>query len=137
MKDAKQYYKELGKLVYAVAAADGSVQDEETETLHSFVVKELAAYEPRNDSSGMNYAFYTDFEFENTSEKQAGIEECVESYTRFVQDNFERGDEPLLRRSMHLLEQIAKAYLKQKEKLIISLVKRSLNRVSARLSSQT
>jgi len=64
MKNIKQYYKELGKLVYAVAAADGAIQPEEKEKLHQFVLKEIAYHEHTVDSSGMNQALYVDFEFE-------------------------------------------------------------------------
>jgi hypothetical protein len=137
MKDIKQYYKELGKLVYTVAIADGNIQKEEVDTLHSYVAKELAKHEPNNDSSGMNYAFYTDFEFESTSEKQADIESCVDSYTKFIQKNYERGDELLIQRSMKLLEHVAKAYLKQKEKQIISLVRSYINRLPGQILNPT
>lgn len=129
MKDIKQYYKELGKLVYAVAVADGSIQQEEIDTLHSCVARELAQHEAHNDSSGMNYAFYTDFEFEEIAEKKADVEDCIESYIRFIQANFEHGDEPLIHRSMKLLEHVARAYLKQNEKQIITLVRSRLNRL--------
>jgi hypothetical protein len=130
MQDPKQYYKELGKLVYAVAVADGSIQDEEIRTLHQFVMKELASYEPKNDSSGMNYAFYTDFEFQATTEQKPNVEDCISSYTRFVENHFEKGDEALIRRSMKLLEAVAKAYFKQNEKQIISSVKVKLDQIS-------
>ena len=33
MKNVKQYYKELGKLVYAVAISDGCIQKEEVERI--------------------------------------------------------------------------------------------------------
>ena len=39
MKNIKQYYKELGKMVYAVAITDGVINQEERDALHSFVQK--------------------------------------------------------------------------------------------------
>lgn len=69
MKNLKQYYKEFGKMVYAVAMADGVITPEEKEILHSSVLKYLAAYEESEDSSNMNTAFYVDFEFDQSAKE--------------------------------------------------------------------
>ena len=59
MKNVKQYYKELAKLVYAIAVADGIVQEEEKYNLHQFVLKELAHHERSHDSSGTRLSMWT------------------------------------------------------------------------------
>ncbi|HWY11385.1 MAG TPA: hypothetical protein VN026_08675 [Bacteroidia bacterium] len=123
MKNVKQYYKELGKLVYAVAIADGEIQAEERDKLHQFVLKELADKEKTNDSSGMNQAFYVDFEFNVAEEKHVPINDAIKSYARFVHANYETKDEALIKSSVKLLEAVASAYSKQKEKEIINSVK--------------
>lgn len=130
MKNLKQYYKELGKMVYAVAIADGTINEEEQEVLHKFVQKELATHESTMDSSGMNEAFYVDFEFEDSVEKHLDIHSSILSYTKFIQNNFEPGDENLIKRSVKLLEVVASAYTRQKEKELVQQIKNKINEIS-------
>lgn len=127
MKNLKQYYKELGKLVYAVAAADGTIQQEERDILREMVVKELAAREKNVDSSGMNKAFYVDFEFDALEETQPALPALIQSFNHFVQRNAEPQDKDLLERSVRLLEKVAYAYTHQKEKDILDVVKEQLH----------
>ncbi|MBK7666860.1 MAG: hypothetical protein IPJ32_05590 [Sphingobacteriaceae bacterium] len=137
MKNIKQYYKELGKLVYAVAAADGVIQAEEREQLHRFVLKEMASHEQSVDSSGMNQAFYVDFEFDATEEKHPSGEEVIKSYTRFVHGNYEPNDGPLIANSLKLLEAVALAYTKKNEKTIIENVRHEMSEISKNILSTT
>lgn len=137
MKNIKQYYKELGKLVYAVAAADGVIQPEEREQLHQFVLKEMASHEASVDSSGMNQAFYVDFEFDATEEKHPSSEVVIKSYARFVHNNFESNDSELISNSLKLLEAVALAYTKKNEKNIIENVRHEMSEISKNIISET
>jgi hypothetical protein len=119
MKNVKQYYKELGKLVYAVAIADGIVQPEERENLHQFVLKELAANERTYDSSGMNKAFYVDFEFDESEKNHLNLNGTLLRFSKFINENIEPEDKSLIQRSTTLLEVVANAYSKKKEKSIV------------------
>ncbi|HWY37428.1 MAG TPA: hypothetical protein VNY73_02645 [Bacteroidia bacterium] len=129
MNNIKQYYKELGKLVYAIAIVDGSIQPEEVKVLHDFVGKELADHEPTSDSSGMNKAFYVDFEFDTSVEEHLNSREAITSYIRFVHSNYEPTDKALIQRSVKLLEKVAFAYNKQNEKNIIEQVKDEISEI--------
>jgi len=131
MRNVKQYYKELGRVVYAIATVDGFVQDEEKDKLHSFVATKLAPNEPTHDSSGMNQAFYVDFEFEENIEKHPDMSGAVKSYKDFIEQNAEAGDEALLQRSVRLIEAVIFAYSKRKEKLMLDQVKNITSHVSA------
>jgi hypothetical protein len=122
MKNVKQYYKELGKLVYAVAMVDGKVQEEERDRLHSFVLKKLAINEHESDSSGMNKAFYVDFEFEDLENNNVDANGAIRSFSKFVHENYEKGDEKLLSRSIKLLKEVSLAFTDRKEKDIIERV---------------
>jgi hypothetical protein len=130
MKNIKQYYKELGKLVYAVAVADGTIQTEERDKLHQFVLKELAAHESSVDSSGMNQAFYVDFEFDETEEKHPDGNSVIASYNKFVHNNYEANDGELIDNSLKLLEAVASAYSKRNEKNIIDVIRHEMNEIS-------
>lgn len=137
MKNVKQYYKELGKLVYAVAVADGVIQDEERDKLHEFVLKELSFKETTTDSSGMNQAFYVDFEFDEAEHKHLPINEAIKSFSRFVHANYESKDTGLINNSVKLLETVAEAYSKKKEKDIIENVKHEMNEISKDIFSDS
>ncbi|MBL7930550.1 MAG: hypothetical protein JNL60_01525 [Bacteroidia bacterium] len=123
MKNVKQYYKELGRLLYAIAIADGAVQAEEADELHSFVMKELAHYEKTYDSSGMNQAFYVDFEFEENVKSHGPLDNAVAVFKSFIEHNAEKGDQALIERSISLMETVAYAYSKKNEKNILEQVK--------------
>ncbi|MGZ3904624.1 MAG: hypothetical protein ACXVC6_13065 [Bacteroidia bacterium] len=130
MKNLKQYYKELGKMVYAVANADGQIKPEETAALQDFVLKDLATREKVTDSSGMNEAFYVDFEFERSIEIKLDTKKAVQSYTKFIHNNFEVGDENLIRHSLNLLEIVAAAYSRGAEKQVVLDLKMEINEIS-------
>ena len=119
MKNVKRYYKELGKLVYAVAIADGAIQNEERQKLHQFVLKELATHEHTYDSSGMNQAFYVDFEFDESEKAKISLNGTLHTFSKFIQENFEPKDTQLIERSILLLKAVAEAYSKKKERNII------------------
>ena len=130
MKNIKQYYKELGKMVYAVAMADGVIKSEEIETLHQFVLKDLAMHEVHIDSSMMNEAFYVDFEFENSIKTNLDTNTAIKSYAKFIHNNFETGDEGLIQRSVKLLETVAGAYSRSKEKEVVLQIKGEISEIS-------
>jgi len=130
MKNVKQYYKELGKIIYSIAIADGIIQIEEREKLREMVIKELAQNERSHDSSGMNQAFYVDFEFAENSTEKPYQEAAVERFTDFIDSNLESHDEALISISLKLMESVANACSKTpesktKEKEIIRRIKNS------------
>ncbi len=131
MKNVKQYYKELGKLLYAIAMADGAVQAEEMDELHSFVMKELAHNERTYDSSGMNQAFYVDFEFDDNVKQHKPLNGAVAEFKKFIEENSEKGDEELIDRSLRLMEAVAFAYSKTREKIILEQVKNMAEHLTA------
>lgn len=129
MKNLKQYYKELGKMVYAVAIADGVITPAEKETLHNLVLKILAGRETTEDSSHMNQAFYVDFEFDENEERHTDPEQCMRSYVKFVHGNFENGDEELLHNSLGVIEKVALACSREKEKELVKELKSEIKEV--------
>jgi hypothetical protein len=130
MKNIKQYYKELGKMVYAIAAVDGVIKTEEAEALHIFVQKDLATNEAHLDSSGMNEAFYVDFEFEDSTKTKPDINATLKSYAKFIHNNYEQADANLINRSVKLLHTVADAYNREKENEVVMQIKSEINEIS-------
>lgn len=129
MKNIKQYYKELGKAVYAVAIADGVITPEERETLHHFVLKNLVSHETGEDSSHMNEAFYVDFEFDAAASGHTNAKEAIKSYVRFLHANTEAGDQGLIDRSVDVLEKVATTYSRSGERALLQEIQSEIKEV--------
>jgi|LakMenEpi03Aug12_release.lakeMendotaPanAssembly.Ray.scaffolds.fasta_scaffold02793_38 hypothetical protein len=108
----KQFYKELGHLLYAVAYSDGKVRKKEVNALREFVLKELAPFEPSKDSSGMNQAFYTQFEFDDIVNKNEEATIVFSSFMDYLQKNISRINEHLKSSMIEAVEKVAQAYKK-------------------------
>lgn len=134
MKNIKQYYKHLGRVAYIIAAADGVVQYEEKSKLKEVVLKELAANENSFDSSGMNHAFYVDFEFDDSIENPTLLKQELSDFNNFIEHHCEPGDEALLQRSVAALETVANAYTKKKEFDIIEVVKYKIQEINSTIN---
>lgn len=106
----KQFYKELGRLLYAVAISDGKLHKKEADALLEFVLKELAPFEPDSDSSGMNKAFYTQFEFEDIADKRTPASEVFVSFTQYLKNNAPLINEQLKNLIIKAVEKVTNAY---------------------------
>lgn len=108
----KQFYKELGHLLYAIAYSDGKVRKKEVDALREFVLKELAPFEPSKDSSGMNQAFYTQFEFEDVANKNNSASIVFLSFVEYLKKNAVQMNDHLKTSIVKTVEKVAQAYKK-------------------------
>lgn len=108
----KQFYKEFGHLLYAIASSDGKVHKKEVNALREFVLKELAPFEPTSDSSGMNQAFYTQFEFEDLADKHISASEVFMSFMQYLKNNAPLINKQLKSSIIKAVEKVAHAYKK-------------------------
>lgn len=106
----KQFYSELGKLLYAVADIDKVITPEEKKALQDIVTNELAPIEPRRDEFGTDLAFYTEAEFDFLDEQIADARSCFESFVDFVEEH-RTGIHPAMKPVLlRLAGEIASAY---------------------------
>lgn len=82
--EAQLFYKELGRLLYAIAAADGSISDQEVAALKRIVKEELVPQEASTDHFGTDQAYITEFEFEVLADRAATSEEAFDSFTTYM-----------------------------------------------------
>lgn len=108
----KQFYKELGHLLYAIAYSDGKIRKKEVEAIREFVLKQLAPFEPSSDSSGMNQAFYTQFEFEDIADKNEDATIVFSSFMGYLKKNASYINEHLKSSMIQAVEKVAQAYKK-------------------------
>lgn len=83
----RSYYKELGKLLYAVAKADGKINSHEVKELKKIIKSELVPAEKETDKFGTDTAFYTEFEFEAYEEMDIDADLAYDSFISFVKEH--------------------------------------------------
>ena len=82
--EAQLFYKELGRLLYAIAAADGVVSEKEVATLKRIVSEELVPLEASTDHFGSDQAFITEFEFDVLADRSASSEGAFDSFIAYM-----------------------------------------------------
>lgn len=118
----REFYKELGNLLYAIAKADGKISKKEFEELKLLVRKELAAFNGTIDEFGSDLAFFTEFEFEFEDERVESPADAYLSFITFVKANEERVDGKLRHLALRMAEKIAEAF-KGKNKSELMMIK--------------
>jgi uncharacterized tellurite resistance protein B-like protein len=82
--EAQLFYKELGRLLYAIAAADGKVSDKEVRTLKRIVSEQLVPQEVATDHFGTDQAYVTEFEFEVLADREASVQGAFDSFIAYM-----------------------------------------------------
>ena len=132
----REFYSELGKLLYAVANIDGAITSEEKEKLHEIVRKELVPEETHLDNYGTDTAYYTEIEFDFLDENISDSETAFESFLGFVEMNEKAFDEKLISVCLNVTGELAAAYhrVNKKERKLIGKLKRKLENLHSAVS---
>jgi hypothetical protein len=127
----KQFYKELGKLLYAIASADNKVRKQEVLKLQEIVTKNFAPYEEVSDSSGMNLAYYASFEFDECAKNKMSVKDAFESFLKFVDMNVLEIDPLVIEKSIKATKAVAGAFrnVNKKENEIIQHIEEELTKL--------
>lgn len=83
----KQFYSELGKLLYAIADVDGMISKKEKSTILDLVKKELVPNEINKDEFGTDAAYYTEIEFEFLEDTIPEPQAAFESFVNFIENH--------------------------------------------------
>ncbi|MBN2747699.1 MAG: hypothetical protein JXR34_13315 [Bacteroidales bacterium] len=107
--DYKEFYVELGKLLYAVAKADGEVQDEELYSIYQMVISDLsdALLFDRDDEVD---AYYTEFEFEALIDKNADMHVALKSFMTYFDANQQNFTSQMRATTLKAVEAVAMAF---------------------------
>ena len=129
--DFKKFYVNLGKLVYAIAMADGSVQQEEIEKFRNDLNNLLLPLHSGVDELGMDSAFYTEFEFETLMDNKVSMKEAFDSFIKYIDENKDDFTDELKEVCMKIVEDVAKAYegIVEEEKVLIDTLKAKLDSI--------
>lgn len=134
----KEFYSELGKLLYAVSDIDGAISEAEKKKLQDVVKNELVPAESHIDDFGTNAGFYSEMEFDFLDEEIGDAEAAFESFIDFVEEHHTAFDERMRKVSLHLMKELAQAYYgtNKKEKELIQKAKKILNEIDVKKSTK-
>ena len=118
------FYKELGKLLYAMALADNSISKEEKEVITKQIAERLLHKEVDTDQFGSNEAWITQFSFDTTEEAGESADETFEEFLTFIKQYRNELTEQEIEICYRLSEHVANAYRhvnKKESKMLSSL----------------
>jgi len=125
MKNYKEYYKQMGNLLYSIAAIDGSIAEKEWKELRRMVKEELVPQEKHHDEFGTDAAFAVEFQFDILEGNEFGSVEAFEEVQEYLKHNA-----PLLpaedkERLLHGATQVAASFrsINKAEKVILGKLK--------------
>jgi hypothetical protein len=87
MLNSRRFYKELGNLFYAIAAADKKIRPEERKILHEEILFAWQHHDHSMDRFGSDRAFLIEFEFETMEDEFETAENAFLSFVRFFKEN--------------------------------------------------
>jgi uncharacterized tellurite resistance protein B-like protein len=126
--DYRMFYSELGKLLYAVADADGIVSPQEKKNMFELVQTRLMHKEIHTDEFGTNDAWYAAFEFEVADEQMMSAADAFLSFTEYIEENKNKLDEDTRQLCLILADKLAESYrhTNKKENLLIQRLREVL-----------
>ena len=127
----KQFYIELGRLLYAIAKSDGAIQKEEIEEFYKILREEVLSFESSTDEFGTDRAFYTEFEFESLMDKNAGMNQTFLSFIKFMRKNKAHVTEDIKQLCTNAVERVAESYqgIVHEEQFFIDKLKQELDKI--------
>jgi len=87
MKNYQEYYKQMGNLLYSVAAIDGSIAIKEWIELRRLVKEELVPQEKHNDEFGTDAAFAVEFQFDILEGNDVASAEAFDEVHEYLRHN--------------------------------------------------
>jgi|ERR1019366_4563009 hypothetical protein len=127
----REFYSEIGKLLYAVADIDGVITQQEKKKLQDIVKNELVPIEHHTDAVGTDAAYYTEIEFDFLDEQIADAETAFESFIDFIEEHHTAFDEKMKKVCLHIAKELAAAYrgTNKKETLLLKKLKQKLETI--------
>lgn len=127
----KKFYAEVGKLLYAIASADGKVDEKEYKMLRNMVRNKLVPMESDMDVFGTDAAYYAEIEFDFLNEQMADPEPAFNSFIDYVEAYHQSFDSHLKEVCFRLSKEIAHAYygINKKESSMLKVLKKEMDKL--------
>ena len=127
----KKFYAEVGKLLYAIAIADGVVDEKEYRLLRNIVRNKLVPMEQSTDAFGTDAAYFAEMEFDVLYDQAAEAEPAFNSFIDFVEAHHKSFDKHLKDVCLQISREIAHAYygINKKESSMLKTLKKEMQKV--------
>ncbi|HYM93772.1 MAG TPA: hypothetical protein VET23_06515 [Chitinophagaceae bacterium] len=112
MSETRRFYKELGNLFYAIAAADKRIGSQEKKKLDDEVQFAWRHYDHSADRFGTDRAFLIEFEFEAMEDEMVSAEDAYQSFEYYFEENKNQIDEQTRKRIFNSARHIAESVRK-------------------------
>lgn len=123
MKTSRRFYKELGNLFYAIAAADKKISEKERKALDEEVQFAWKHYDHSMDRFGSDRAYLIEFEFETMEDNDEPAESAFRSFQDFFNEYAEEFDAPTRHRIFNSARHIAEGMRKINQEELVYLVR--------------
>ncbi|HOY95776.1 MAG TPA: TerB family tellurite resistance protein [Catalimonadaceae bacterium] len=110
MKNYQEFYKQMGNLLYSIAAIDGKIAPKELKELRRMVREELVPQEKHNDEFGTDAAFAVEFQFDVLEGSDAPSSDAWDEAKEYLKHNSALLPEKDRNLLMHGAEHVAAAF---------------------------
>lgn len=127
------FYKELGKLLYAIAAVDNNISAAERKSIGKEITERLLHKERSTDAYGTNKAWDTQFSFDTSEEQGISADEAFDEFLGYVKTYKNQLKEDEVDICLKLADHIADSYhhINKKENKLLSQLRQSLMQMRA------
>jgi len=129
MINSRRFYKELGNLFYAIAAADKNISAKEKKALDEEVQFAWKHYDHTTDRFGSDRAYLIEFEFETMEDNDEPAEDAYQAFETYFKENHAEIDLPTRSRIFNSARHVAEGVRKinQEELGYLLRLKKLLN----------
>ena len=127
------FYKELGKLLYAIAAADNNISAAERKSLGKEITERLLHKERSTDRYGTSKAWDTQFSFETSEDQGVTADDAFDEFLGYIKTYKNDLKEDEVDICLKLADHIADSYhhINKKENKLLSQLRHSLMQMRA------
>jgi hypothetical protein len=123
MITTRRFYKELGNLFYAIAAADKNISEKEKKALDEEVQFAWKHYDKSTDRFGSDRAFLIEFEFETMEDNMESAENAFRSFHDYFLEIEKEIDLPTRTRIFNSARHIAEGVRKINQEELAYLIR--------------
>jgi hypothetical protein len=120
------FYTELGKILYAVAKADGAVQEKELKEIEKGIQREIKKLHQHKDDLEFMDLLLTKLSFQNSMKANLSMREASLSFMRFLEEHGDKIPDRSKQVADFLINLTARAYHginKEEDKLLKEIKK--------------
>ncbi len=127
------FYNELGKLLFAIAAADNTITVAERKSLGKEITERLLHKENATDPYGTSKAWDTQFSFETTEDQGTSADEAFDEFLSYIKAYKNELSEDEVDICLKLADHIADSYhhINKKENKLLAQLRQSLMQMRA------